>query len=150
MSRLRWFSKWRKGEKEGKGEGKKKKPKPNDVITTSLMQTSAQLVSVHWLAPTKTPSSLFIAEYNVWHGKSLWSAWVSCPSCVFCQLLAQPQPICWWGQRGEDENLDIIQAWLSKGQRSGVLATHVSHNYKAWHHAGHTVKNAKCIPASPV
>lgn len=149
MSRLRWFSKWRKGEKEGKGEGKKKKPKPNDVITTSLKQTSAQLVSVHWLAPTKTPSSLFIAEYSVvWHGKSLWSGWVSCPSCVFSQLLAQPQPICWWGQKRE--NLDVIQAWLSKGQRSSVLATHVSHNYKAWHHAGHTVKNAKCISASPV
>lgn len=134
----------------GGRERRKKKPKPSAVITTSLEQTSAQPVSVHWLAPTKTPSSLFSAEYNVaWHGKSLWSGRVSCPSCVFSQLLAQPWPISWWGQSGENENLDIMQALLSKGQRTDVLATHFSHQYKAQCHAGHTVKNVKCIPARP-
>lgn len=145
MSRLRWFSKWRKGEKEGKGEGKKKaKTKWCDHYLPE-----ANLCPAGFCALTSSHQNTLFPLYNVvWHGKSLWSGWVSCPSCVFSQLLAQPQPICWWGQKRE--NLDVIQAWLSKGQRSSVLATHVSHNYKAWRHAGHTVKNAKCISASPV
>lgn len=52
---------------------------------------------------------IYTAEHDItWHGTSLWSAWVGCPSCVPSQPLAYPQPTC-WGVKNR-ESLDAVQA----------------------------------------
>ena len=56
----------------------------------------------------------FIAELDViWYGISLWSVGVSCPSCVFSQLLEQPQAPHWQGSARSKKGIDSVQALLS-------------------------------------
>ena len=54
-------------------------------------------------------SSFYIAQHDiVWHGMSLQSAGVSCPSRVPSQLLVHPQPTHWWGRVTSRKGLNCV------------------------------------------
>lgn len=69
-------------------------------------------------------SAAFIADHNViWHGTSLWSVVISCPSCVPSQLLMLPHPGHWQGSVKNREILDAVQWLLSSSYNIHVLST---------------------------
>lgn len=62
--------------------------------------------------PSPTPLASFPLHFTCWEWcHVVWNfplvSWISCPHCVPSQLLAHPQPPCWWG--GEQKRL-----WLCK------------------------------------
>jgi len=103
----------------------------------SAVSRKAGLHHVQWLlqktntVTLKTPSFLlpqfYIAEHDVIrYGISLWSARVSCPSCVPSQVLVHPQPTRWWGGARSRRDLGSVQALLSNNENIPVLSALLS------------------------
>jgi len=72
----------------------------SDISSKAGLQHTERLLGKTDTNTLKIPSfpQLYIAEHDVmWHGISLWSIGVSCPSRVPSQLLGHPQPAPWWG-----------------------------------------------------
>ena len=66
----------------------------------------------------------FIAEHDIIRYRiSLWSVWVSCPSCVPSNLSPTPSLLA-FGEEGWKDGLDAVSALLCSSQNTGVLSTH--------------------------
>lgn len=61
-----------------------------------LLTTDAQSVPMQQLPHTSLANSLQFNSFFthcLWHGVFLWAVCVSCPDCVFSQLLVPPNPL---------------------------------------------------------
>ena len=98
-----------------------------------------------WLTRERPPYSsppAVTAEHNAtWHGTSLQSVWVTCPSCVPSQSLAHPQPTGLGGTWRDSP--EALQALLTYSHNTEVLIAQPKTKSTA------TVRKVKPIPGTP-
>lgn len=90
-------------------------------ITTSVSLSSS--------FPWAFTAACDIERYEI----TLWSTWISCPSCAPTQLLADLQPAHWWGRVGKREKLSMVQVLLSKAKTLVCYERCSSHKSKTQH-----------------
>lgn len=82
------------------------------------------------------PPSLFLlpalyAEHDAkWCGVSLWSAGVSCPTCVLSKILLHYQPTCWWNGLRRRKGLALSKPFSSITRTSLCYQQHFQHKPK--------------------
>lgn len=81
-----------------------------EAVTPNIPPTPFLLPA--FTATLNTPALLpqaFIADCDVvCCGMTLGSAGASCLSCVPSQIIAHPQPTCWWGSMRSRKGLDFV------------------------------------------
>lgn len=80
--------------KKGKLQKERNKAQEAQVMQIIAHHQQTNALSSEFMANL---SLVFTAEHNVvWYGICLWSAGVSCPSCVTSHLVVLSQPTPWW------------------------------------------------------